>query len=313
MALNKDIKVAALAILSIVFFTVAYMFMKGTLFNSGNPQYNAIFDNVDKLKKSDRVFLSGVLVGMVDKIEFVSLSNPNQVKVTFNVDKKLTIPKDSKIQIVSTSLMGNMGLNLLRGNSTEMIKEGETIGGVGENGMFASISKEVAPLAKTSDSLLRNVNTLFNRNQEENLYATVQQMNRTLATLNTTIASMNQMIENNQKPIHQTMKNFETISASLAKKQDDINATIKNIREITGKANQADIEAMMKNLNHSVSELNHLMTDINQGNGSLGKLMKDPLLYNNLNTTVNNANELMLDFKANPKRYVGFSIFGGKK
>jgi phospholipid/cholesterol/gamma-HCH transport system substrate-binding protein len=121
------------------------------------------------------------------------------------------------------------------------------------------------------------------------------------------------MIENNQKPIHQTMVNFERISTSLAKKQDDINATISNIRELTGKANQSDITGMMQNLNKSVNEMNILLSDINQGQGSMGKLMKDPLLYNNLNTTVQNANELMIDFKANPRRYVGFSIFGAKK
>lgn len=287
--------------------------MKGTLAHSGNPTYSAIFESVDKIKKSDRVYLSGVIVGMVDNIEFVDIHRPKEVRVSFTAQKEISIPKDSKIQIISTSLMGNMGLNLLLGESGDVVKEGGEIQGIGENGILQSLTKEVSPLAKSSDSLLRNVNTLFNRSQQENLYITIQQMNQTLATLNQTIANLNQVVTNNQKPIHQTMVNFEKISESLAKKQDDINLTIQNIREITGKANQADIGQMMNKLNASVNEMNKLMVDINQGNGSLGKLMKDPVLYNNLNTTVTNANELMIDFKANPKRYVGFSIFGGKK
>lgn len=313
MALNKDIKVALLTIVSILLFILTYLFMKGTLLNSGDPKYVAIFKNVDKVKKSDRVYLSGVHVGTVDKIEFMDLTRPEDVKIIFTADKKLQIPNDSKIQITSTSIMGNMGLVLHMGKSAEYLKEMESLVGLPENGLLQSISGDIAPLAKTSDSLLRNVNTLFNRGQNENVYITVHQMNATLATLNSTLASMNKMIESNQKPIHQTMNNFEKISISLAKKQDDINATITNIREITGKANQADMAGMMQNLNKSVNEMNIMLSDINQGQGSLGKLMKDPLLFNNLNTTVNNANELMIDFKANPKRYVGFSIFGGKK
>ena len=313
MALNKDIKLALLTIVSIVLFILAYLFMRGTLLQSGDPKYVAIFKNVDKVKKSDRVYLSGVHVGTVDKIEFVDLANPEEVKIVFTADKKLKIPKDSKVQITSTSIMGNMGLVLLMGKSNEQLKEMESIGGLPENGILQSISGDIAPLAKTSDSLLRNVNTLFNRGQNENVYITVHQMNATLATLNATLANMNEMIESNQKPIHQTMANFERISISLAKKQEDINTTISNIRDITGKANQIDIAGMMQNLNKSVKEMNVILAEINQGQGSLGKLMKDPILYNNLNTTVNNANELMLDLKANPKRYVGFSIFGGKK
>lgn len=313
MALQKDIKVALLAIVSIVLFIIAYLFMKGTLLHSGDPKYAAVFKNVDKVKKSDRVFLSGVMIGMVDKIEFVDISKPEEVRVIFTADKKLKIPRDSKIQITSTSLMGNMGLILHLGNSSEKLKELEEIEGLPENGILQSVSNEIGPLAKSSDSLLRNVNTLFNRNQNENLYLTVNHMNATLANLNATLVNMNKMIENNQKPIHQTMVNFEKMSHSLAKKQDDINATINNIKEVTGKANQTDIAGMMQNLNKSVNELNGMLTELNQGQGSLGKIMKDPALYNNLNTTINNANELMIDFKANPKRYVGFSIFGGKK
>lgn len=312
MPLNKDIKVALLTVLSIALFIVAYLFMKGTLLHSGSPTYGAIFQNVDKVKKSDKVYLSGVVIGMVDKIEFLDINKPNEVKLIFSADKGLKIPKDSKVQIISTSLMGNMGLNLIMGHSNEVLKINETIEGVGENGLLQSISKEVGPLAKTSDSLLRNVNTLFNRGQNENLYITINEMNKTLATVNMTLANMNKVIENNQKPIHQTMLNFEKMSNSLANKQEDINQTIKNIKEITGKANQGNIGEMMNKLNSSIGEMNTMLAEINQGNGSLGKLMKDPVLFNNLNTTVNNANELLIDFKAHPKRYVGFSIFGGK-
>lgn len=320
MALEKDVKVGALAILSILIFVFAYYYMKGTLMHSGNPEYNAIFTNVDKVKKSDKVYLNGVVIGSVSALEFPDINKPDQIKVTFAVDKSLKIPRDSKIQIISTSLMGNMGLTLLRGASTDIIQPGEMIAGIAENGIMAQLGSSIAPLANSGDSLLKNVNTLFDKRQSDNVYIMIGELNKTLASINSAITNLNGVVVSNQKPLHQTMVNFEKMSNSLNAKQQDLNGilastneTMRNLKDITAKTNQADITGMMKKLDKSLGELNTIMYDMNNGNGSLTKLMKDPDLYNKLNLTVGNANELLVDFKANPKRYVGFSIFGGKK
>lgn len=309
MALNKDIKVGALAILSILIFIVSYLFMKGTLLQSGDPEYIALFSNISTIKKSDRVYLCGVVIGSVTSIKFKDLSNPKEVELRFTANREIKISNDSRLQVVSTSLMGNMGLNLVLGNSTVVLKPNETIIGLPENG----IMNKVGPVAESSDKLIKNANTLFDRSQQENLYRTIEELNKTLANANVMVANMNSMVSNNQKPIHQTMVNFEKLSSALATRSDDVNKTIRNIREITDQANQGDVGRMMKNLDKSIAELNSTLHEINHGNGTLTKLLKDPVMYNNINSTILSTNELMLDFKANPKRYVGFSVFGGKK
>ena len=313
MALNKDIKVGALAILSIAIFIVSYLFMKGTLLQSGDPEYVALFKNVDKIKKSDKVYLSGVVIGSVTSIKFKDLTRPEDVELRFTANKEIKIPNDSKLQVISTSLMGNMGLNLVMGRNSQVLKPSETLEGLPENGLIAQISDKMGPVAESSDKLIKNANTLFDRTQQENLYRTIDELNKTLANANVMVANMNTMVSNNQKPLHQTMVNFEKMSSALAAKSDDVNKTIRNIREITDKANQGDVGSMMKRLDKSIAELNSTLNEINNGNGSLTKLLKDPAIYNNLNSTILNTNELMIDFKANPKRYVGFSVFGGKK
>lgn len=313
MALNKDIKVGALAILSIAIFIVSYLFMKGTLLQSGDPEYVALFKNVDKLKKSDKVYLSGVVIGSVTSIRFKDISRPDDVELRFTANKEIQIPKDSKLQVISTSLMGNMGLNLVMGRTSQILKPNESLEGLPENGLIAQISDKMGPVAESSDKLIKNANTLFDRTQQENLYRTIDELNKTLANANLMVSNMNTMVSNNQKPLHQTMVNFEKMSSALAAKSDDVNKTIRNIREITDKANQGDVGSMMKRLDKSIAELNSTLNEINNGNGSLTKLLKDPAIYNNLNSTILNTNELMLDFKANPKRYVGFSVFGGKR
>lgn len=313
LALNKDLKVAALTILTIVGFVFAYLFMKGTLLHSGNPEYAAIFDNVDKVKKSDKVYLNGVVIGVVNEISFDNINRPKEIKLKFSADKNLQIPRDSKIQIISTSLMGNMGLNLILGSSKDIVKQGETITGVPENGMMNIFKESVAPVAESSNMTFKNLNTLFDRKQQENLYITINELNKTLANANAMMANMNKMVAENQKPINHTMANIDKMTSALASNTEDVNKMIRNMRDITDKTNQADIGAMMNKLDKSLGELNKTMYEINNGNGSLTKLIKDPALYSNLNATVYNANELMIDFKANPKRYVSFSVFGGKK
>lgn len=280
---------------------------------SGNPEYAALFNNVEKLKKSDKVYLNGVSVGNVTKIEFEDIKNPKLIKVSFSSDANLKIPKDSKIQIISTSLMGNMGLKLMLGIESTVLKKGESIAGIDEAGMLGELSKNITPLADNSTALVKNMNTLFDRQNHENLYITIDQLNKTLATLNTTVGGVNSMVANNQKPIHETMKNFEKLSLTLANKQTDINQIISNSKDITTQLKNADISKSLAKMSASMDELNKLLADVNKGEGSLGKLMKDPQLYSELNNTVNSANALMKDMKENPNRYVRFSVFGGKK
>lgn len=313
MALNKDIKVGLLAILAIVILTISYFFMRGTLMQSGNPVYSALFTNVEKLKKSDRVYLNGVVVGNVTSIEFADIKNPESIKVSFSSEPKLKIPKDSKIQIISTSIMGNMGLKLILGTNQEGIKSGEQIKGVDELSMLGELSNNIKPLTDNSNVLLSNVNTLFDRKSQENLYITIDQLNKTLATLNTTVGNVNTMVASNQQPIHQTMMNFEKMSQSLVSKQAEINQIISNSKDITTQLKNADVSKSLNKMSATMDELNKMLADINKGNGSLGKLMKDPQLYNELNNTINSANSLMKDMKENPNRYVRFSVFGGKK
>jgi phospholipid/cholesterol/gamma-HCH transport system substrate-binding protein len=171
----------------------------------------------------------------------------------------------------------------------------------------------MGPLADNSTELIGNVNTLFDRNEKENLYITIYQLNMTLASMQKMMESMNMMVINNQRSIQGTLSNVDKITGAMAQKQNDIQLIISNTRELTQQMKQADISKSLNQLNKNMDELSILMNDVNKGKGSLGKLMKDEELYNKLNATANSADLLLKDMKENPKRYVSFSVFGGKK
>jgi phospholipid/cholesterol/gamma-HCH transport system substrate-binding protein len=121
------------------------------------------------------------------------------------------------------------------------------------------------------------------------------------------------MVNSNQHAINGTLGNVEKLTKALAVKQNDIAQIISNTKEMTSQMKNADLSKSMNKMNQSMDELNKLMVDINKGKGSLGKLMKDEELYNKLASTSKSADELLKDMKENPKRYVHFSVFGGKK
>lgn len=311
--MNKDIKVALLAIAAIIMFVLGYQFMSGALFHSSDNNYYAVFTNVTSLKKSDKVFVNGVQVGIITNISFENNEHPDKIKVQFSVKNDIKIPKNSLIEIISVSLMGNKGLKINFGNSTEIAKNGSSLIGINEKGLLDGLSENMGPLADNSTELIGNVNTLFDRKEKENLYLTIYQLNMTLASMQKMMESMNLMVINNQRSIQGTLSNVDKITGAMAQKQNDIQLIISNTRELTQQMKQADLSKSLSQLNKNLDELSILMNDVNKGKGSLGKLMKDEELYNKLNATANSADLLLKDMKENPKRYVSFSVFGGKK
>jgi phospholipid/cholesterol/gamma-HCH transport system substrate-binding protein len=311
--MNKDIKVALLAIAAIIMFILGYQFMSGALFHSSDNNYQALFTNVTSLKKSDRVFVNGLQVGIITNISFENNEQPDKIKVQFSVKNDIKIPKNSLVEIFSVSLMGNKGLKINFGNSSEIAKNGSSLIGINEKGILDGLSENMGPLADNSTELIGNVNTLFDRNEKENLYITIYQLNMTLASMQKMMESMNMMVMNNQRSIQGTLSNVDKITGAMAQKQNDIQLIISNTRELTQQMKQADISKSLNQLNKNMDELSILMNDVNKGKGSLGKLMKDEELYNKLNATANSADLLLKDMKENPKRYVSFSVFGGKK
>jgi phospholipid/cholesterol/gamma-HCH transport system substrate-binding protein len=311
--MNKDIKVALLAIAAIIMFILGYQFMSGALFHSSDNNYQALFTNVTSLKKSDRVFVNGLQVGIITNISFENNEQPDKIKVQFSVKNDIKIPKNSLVEIFSVSLMGNKGLKINFGNSSEIAKNGSSLIGINEKGILDGLSENMGPLADNSTELIGNVNTLFDRNEKEYLYITIYQLNMTLASMQKMMESMNMMVINNQRSIQGTLTNVDKITGAMAQKQNDIQLIISNTRELTQQMKQADISKSLNQLNKNMDELSILMNDVNKGKGSLGKLMKDEELYNKLNATANSADLLLKDMKENPKRYVSFSVFGGKK
>ena len=311
MKYSKEIKAGLIALLAIVGFVILFQFMKGkSLFTTDNIFY-AKFDNVEGLEASNPVSINGLKVGQVDQIIPVTEKDGKihfVVKVT--VDDEFEFSKKSTLEIFEPGLMSGkqMRVNLAYGNP--MAKDGDTLAGAFTLSMMNNISSQVGPVKdqlqivlKRVDSLTNNANQILNDQNKAEIRALLLNLNRTVASFEGTSQQTNALLANNDPLIQKVLDNanLATISAKTA------------IDKYGRVAEQVDVQKLnntIDKLSLTADKLNGVISGIQNGEGSLGKLTKDEELYRNLNESSQNLNKLILDLKENPKRYLNFSVFG---
>lgn len=297
--------------MAIIGFVILFQFMKGkSLFTTDNIFY-AKFDNVEGLSASNPVSINGLKVGQVDKIIPQTEADGKihfVVKVT--VDDDFEFSKRSTLEIFEPGLMSGkqMRINLAYGNP--MAKDGDTLKGAFTLSLMNNISSQVGPVKdqlqvvlRRVDSLTTNANEILNDQNKAEIKALLINLNKTVASFEGTSRQTNALLANSDPKIQKVLDNanLATISAKSA------------IDKYGKVAEQVDVKSLnntIEKLSVTSDKLNSVISGVQNGEGSLGKLTKDEQLYNNLNTASDNLNKLIQDLKTNPKRYLNFSVFG---
>ncbi|WP_343665333.1 MlaD family protein [Chryseobacterium mucoviscidosis] len=311
MKFSKELKAGVIALLAIVGFVVLFQFMKGrSLFTTDNIFY-AQYDNVEGLAQSSPVSINGLKVGQVDKIiPHTSKDGKIDFLVKITVDNNFEFSKNSTLEIFEPSLMGGkeMRINLMYGGPTA--KDGDTLRGAFKLGTLGSLSSQVGPVKDQLqvvlhrvDSLMTNANQLVDAQNRQEIKLLLANLNRTVAALQTTAGSVNSLVGHNDPKLQKVLDD-----ASLTMQSGKV--TLDKYGNLAESIDTKKLNATIANLDATVGQLNNVVSGIDRGEGSLGKIMKDDQLYNNLNAASNNLNSLIEDLKAHPKKYVNFSVFG---
>lgn len=311
MKLSKELKTGLIAIFAIIGFVVLYQFMKGkNLFTTDNVFY-AKYDNVEGLSVSNPVSINGLKVGQVDEIKPITTKDGKLhfvVKVT--IDDTFEFSKNSTVEIFEPGLMSGkeMKINLFYGGDTA--KDGDTLKGNYQLSMLNSLSSQVKPVKDQLsnvllklDSTLASTNKIVDEQNRREIKLLLSNLNRTIESFKGASDRTNSILANNEKGLHEVVANANAAMLTANKTLD----------KFGGVAERVDIDKLngtIDQFNQTAGKLNNVISGIQNGEGSLGKLAKDEELYNNLTKTSKNLNELVEDFKVNPKRYVNFSVFG---
>lgn len=305
MKVTREAKTAILVIGAILVFIWGYSFLKGRdLFNSYKTYY-VTYKDVEGLSPSAPVTLNGLVVGKVTGITFTDPESGN-LRIEMEVKTDFPISKTSHATMYEPSLLGGKQIAIIPDLANQTpAEDGDELKAGLKPGMLSVVGEKLSPLQTkveatvvTADSLLTNLNKVVNKDTQENLRVAIAEMRGTMQEFNKAARTLNATLAGNKANIDATMTNLNKTSANFA--------------EISEAVNSDQIASSIQSLEHSMGELDKMIADMQSGKGSLGKLLKDEAMYNNLTDASNELKELLADMKNNPKRYVHFSVFGRK-
>ncbi len=300
---SKEVKTAVLAIGTILLFIFGYSFLKGNNLLDKHRTFFVTYDNVEGLAAASPVTINGLLVGKVTDIDF--LNNKGKLLVSFTIkEPDFKFSKNSLVRIYSSGLLGGKSLGLYPEYDLEnMAVSGDTLVGSVEDDMLVAVTKALGPLEDkvnntltTLDILLNSVTDLLDPKTRANLQEAIANLNTTMESLNGASSSLDGLLKDNTGKLDRTFTNLDEMSANFNSLSDSLS------KLETGK--------LFSDFQNLVSRFDTIASALENGQGSMGKLLTDEQLYENLKGASKQLDELLEDVKLNPKRYIHISVFG---
>lgn len=305
MKISKEVKTSLLVLSGIMLFIFGFNYLKGQNLLESSRTFYAVYDNVEGLAPSTPVTINGLSVGKVIDISF-NEDGSGELLVKLIVDNDFQFSKNSKAELYETGLIGGKAIAIVPAMDNEgNAEDGDFLEGSIKAGLSELVNQRLTPLQEkiervmaSTDVLLANLNDVFDEKTKTNLKTSIAGLSETISSFKTTSLSLNEVITSNQTKIDSVLSNANKVSTDLTK--------------ITHALSESDIEETLNQLQSTVTNLNSVLATIEKGEGTMGKLLKDEALYNNLEGASLQLEQLLQDMKLNPKRYVHFSLFGKK-
>ncbi|WP_053093719.1 MlaD family protein [Rufibacter radiotolerans] len=303
MKFSKELKVALLGIVALVALYVGFMFLKGTNILSSNKTYYVVYDSVEGLAVSNPVLVNGYRVGLVKEMK-LDQKKGNKILVTLDIEQDIAVGDSTIAMLVSSDLLGSKAIDLYIGRNKHVYKGGEYLIPYVKQSITDMLSARAMPVLGTVDSTLQRLNMFLDKDAKRSIQSILLNAEATSATLKAITLA-------NQGNINEITSNLARLTSALRGTESKFNQLANNLNTITDTLDVESMNRAIRGLDSTITQAQLAMQRINQNNGSLGKLMNDDSLYSNLNASSASLNELLIDLKANPKRYVHFSLIGG--
>jgi len=311
--IKNETKVGILAAFSIALLIIGYNFLKGNAIFSNETVLYARYSRVDGLAVSKPILINGFQIGRVDALK---LQPDGYIVAKLNINGDYQIPTNSIARLESTDLLGSKAIIMELGNSKVFAQEGDTLNANVEKNLMEAVQpvqKKAELIIDKMDSILTSVNSIMNPQFQENVNKSFSSIASTLSSLEATSKKVDKLVGSEGSRVSAIMANIESISNNLKNNNAKINGILNNLHTVSDQVAAANFKQTLDNANQAIAELQGVVKKVNSGEGSLGLLVNDREMYDNLNNASKNLDNLMIDLKENPKRYVHFSVFGGGK
>lgn len=293
-------------------------FLKGNDVFTKELIFNVIYDRVDGLVETSPVFLNGLKVGQVKEIGLAS-DNSGRILVKVMIfDRNLQVPENSVFKLTSNSVLEPKNLQLILGDtkSGKFLKTEDEVVGIYEQGLmekFDPLEKKVEAVIDNVNKILEGVKTILDPKVQEGLKRTLENLDKTMTNLEKTSVTLDATMVDANARLKKILGNVENLTTTLDNNKGKIANLLDNLSSVSDSLKAARLKTTINNASAAIDQLNNTLAQINSGQGSLGKLVKDEKLYNDLDRLALDLDSLLTDVKAHPSRYVKISVFGGKK
>lgn len=311
MKISHEVKVGGVALIVIIAFILMFSFLKGTALFTSTDTYHIVYSDIAGLTESNPVEINGYQAGVVQDIRLIN-DGSGRILVSLSVDRHFNIPKDTKAEITTATLIAGMKVILRMGESSVMCQNHDTIGGYVAISIMDRLSDVVTPVEDNIadmiirlDSVITSVSEVFSPQLREDIRSSVSNVSGVTADLK-------EITGNEKEELMASLDHLKVFTAMLSENSASLDSTLKNLEKISDTVASADLASTLASLKSSLTSLDEIVKGISKGEGSAGKLVTDDSLYTNINNTLYDLDLLLKDMKENPKKYVHFSLFGKK-
>jgi len=316
--LSKEVKVGIITTIAIGCFIWGFNFLKGKNMFSTQRKFYAVYHDIDGLVEANPLLVNGFRVGMVGKIKLAN-DTTGLVIVTLLVDDELKIPKTSIAKVISSDILGSKAVQLMLGKGTVYAVDGDTLQSSQEDNLKQAVNKTIAPLQKKAESLIMSIDSVmvvvqqvFNENARANLAKSFESIKLAISSLETTSYRLDTLVLTEKVKISNILSKVNTLASMLANNSDKLNNVINNFSNISDSLAKSKITSAINNADIALNQAASIMTKVNNGEGTLGLLVKNDSLYRKLDKSSEDLDKLLKDLRINPERYVHISVFGKK-
>ncbi len=304
MRLSKEIKAAFFVLSTILLFIFGFNYLKGSSILDKQKTIYAVYDEVDGLLVGANVMINGLSIGNVTELDF--MPNSTKILVTLKVKDKLSFSSKSTASIYETGVLGGLAISIEPLFEREsIVKTGDTLMSSVRPGLTELINRQIEPLSRQLQSTITSVDSIFtgasnvlNRQTQEEIKESINVLTSAINAINNSSLIIEETLTSKNTQINNTIDNIENISSNLSNVSDELNSF--------------GLSSLLTNLEVSVDGISSIIDKLDSDDSTLGKLINEDEVYNNLNSSIESLNVLINDIKANPKKYVHFSVFGRK-
>ena len=311
MKLRNEYQIGIAVLVTFIVLILGINFLKGKTFFSGQKTYYAIYDDVTGMHESSYIYVNGMKAGHVVKISPMTRKN-DKFLVELSVDKNIDIPKDSRLTLFSAGLMSGQALRIDLGRSEALLQTKDTMQG----GIEKGLTDEIAPMGETLSSILKRIDTLTNtlnrtidEQAKQNIQLTLTNINQISQRLNNVAMNVDNLVSKDKDKLDRIVSNVESITRNLVDNNQAISNIISRFDNISSDIEKQNIGSTLAKVKTSLESINSMLNKIEKGEGNIVMLLSDEGLYRNITSAAKDLDELILDLKKNPKKYIHVSVF----